>query len=106
MILALCFATIISYIVINYVILSGEASPWDVFYMVASCMYAITFAIRNIKLMRYLVVIPHSCAVAYNLLIKAPISSTISYGIELVITIVAIIKFSIQKKGYLYTCDN
>jgi len=98
MIMALCFATISSYIVINYVILSGASSRWDILYMIASCMYAITFAIRNIKLMRYVVLIPHMCAIAYNLLINAPISSAISYGIELVITIVAIIKFRIKEE--------
>jgi len=38
------------------------------------------------------------CAIAYNLLINAPISSAISYGIELVITIVAIIKFRIKEE--------
>ncbi len=98
MIVALCFVTVLSYIIINYVILAGTASPWDILYMIASCMYAVAFAIRNIKLMRYVVLIPHSCAIAYNLLVKAPISSAISYGIEFAITIVAIIKFYIQEK--------
>ena len=92
----LCFVTILSYVIINYVILS-QASAWDVLYLIASCMYAITFAIRNIRAMRYTVLIPHSLAVIYNLLIKAPISSAISYGIELAVTVVAIIKFEIQR---------
>ncbi|MBQ7399311.1 MAG: YgjV family protein [Clostridia bacterium] len=95
---ALCFVTVFNYIVINYVILSGAASPWDILYMIASCMYAISFAIRNIKLMRYVVLIPHMCAIAYNLLVNAPISSAISYGIEFAITIVVIVKFHIQEK--------
>ena len=98
MIVMLCFVTILSYILINYVILSGTSSPWDVLYLFASCMYAITFAMRNIKLMRYIILIPHISAVAYNLLIKAPISSAISYGIEFIFTVVAIIKFAIQEK--------
>lgn len=93
MIAGLCLVTILSYVVINFVILSGNSSPWDVLYLIAACMYAITFAIRDIKLMRYLVLIPHTCAILYNLLVGAPISSAISYGIELVITVVAIIKF-------------
>lgn len=94
----LCFVTVLSYIVINYVILFGEASPWDILYMVAACMYAVTFAMRNIKLMRYVILIPHISAVAYNLLVNAPISSAVSYGIEFTITVVAIIKFHIQEK--------
>ena len=96
-IFGLCFVTIFSYIIINYVVLSGASSHWDVLYLFASCMYAITFAIRNIKLMRYLVLIPHLSAVLYNLLVKAPISSAVSYGIEFMITVVAIIKFRIQE---------
>ena len=66
--------------------------------MIDSCMYAISFAIRKIKLMRYVVLIPHMCAIAYNLLVNAPISSAISYGIEFAITIVVIVKFHIQEK--------
>ena len=62
-------------------------------------MYAITFAMRNIKVMRYVILIPHASAVSYNLLVNAPISSAISYGIEFVITVVAIIKFGIQEKN-------
>ena len=95
-IVSLCIASILSYIIINTVILS-QASIWDFLYLFASCMYAITFAIRNLKVMRYMVLIPHASAVAYNLLIKAPISSAISYGIELVVTVVAIIKYEINK---------
>lgn len=98
MISALCLVTVLSYVMINYVILKGEASPWDVLYLFASCMYAITFAIRNIKLMRYMVLIPHMSAILYNLLARAPISSAISYGIEFVITVVAIVKFRLQEK--------
>ena len=98
MIVLLCAVTILSYVIINYVILSGNASPWDVLYMFACCMYAITFAVRNIKLMRYVVLIPHLSAVSYNLLVHAPISSAVSYGIEFMVTVVAIIKFRLQEK--------
>ena len=94
----LCLAVIVSYFVINHVILSS-ASVWDFLYLIASCMYAVTFAIRNIRLMRFLVLIPHVCAVAYNLLIRAPISSAISYGIELAVTVVAIMKYEVQKRN-------
>ena len=90
-IIGLCVSSILSYIIINTIILS-QASVWDFLYLFASCMYAITFAIRNLRVMRYLVLLPHTSAVAYNLLSRAPISSAISYGIELTVTVVAIIK--------------
>ena len=96
-IIGLCLASIISYIIINYVVLRSQTSAWDVLYLFASCMYAVTFAIRNLRVMRYVVLLPHSSAVAYNLLIHAPISSAISYGIELVVTVVAIIKYELTK---------
>lgn len=91
-VLSLCSATVISFVVINCIILS-DASPWDILYLCASCMYSITFAMRNIKLMRYVSLVPHTVAVAYNLLIHAPFTSAISYAIELAVTVVAIIKF-------------
>lgn len=97
-IIALCSATVISYVVINFMVLK-TATSWDVLYMLASCFYAITFTIRNIKLMRYAVLVPHSLAIAYNLVINAPITSALSYAIEFVITIIAIIKFSAHKKA-------
>ena len=97
-IVGLCFASILSYVIINVIVLQSRASVWDSVYLFASCMYAITFAIRNLKVMRYVVLIPHSSAVAYNLLIHAPISSAISYGIELAVTVVAIIKYDVIKK--------
>ena len=95
-IVALCLASISSYIVINTVILS-TASVWDFLYLFASCMYSVTFAIRNLKVMRCAVLFPHTAAVAYNLLINAPISSAISYGIELLVTVGAIIKYDVIK---------
>lgn len=96
LIIGLCLASIVSYIIIDFVVLSN-AVVWDFLYLFASCMYSVTFAMRNIRLMRYAVLIPHASAVAYNLLISAPISSAISYGIELLVTLVAIVRYDILK---------
>ena len=97
LIIGLCLASILCYIIINYVVLRSQASVWDFLYLFSCCMYAVTFAIRNLRVMRYVVLLPHASAVAYNLLIHAPISSAISYGIELTVTIVAIIKYEVSK---------
>lgn len=94
-IIGLCSVTILCYFVINHIFLS-QSSVWDVIYLFASCMYTVSFAIRNIRVMRCVVTIPHTAAIVYNLLIKAPISSAISYAIELGVTVVAIIKHEIQ----------
>jgi hypothetical protein len=94
-ILGLCLATVSSYFIINFGIMS-DSSPWDILYLMSSCAYAVTFAMRNIRVMRYAVLVPNALAVAYNLLIKAPISSAISYGVEFAVTVVAIIKCEIK----------
>ena len=96
-IIGLCLSSIASYVIINFVILS-QASVWDFLYLFASCMYAVTFAIRNLRVMRFIVLLPTSSAIAYNLLVRAPISSAISYGIEWVVTVVAIVKCEIERK--------
>lgn len=96
-VLGLCALTVLSYLIINCLIVP-QHSPWDIIYLIASLMYVITLAIRNISVMRYTVLIPHSCAVLYNILIKAPISSAISYGIELLVTVVAIIRYEFPKR--------
>lgn len=106
-ILGLCAATVTSYFIINFVILS-DSSPWDFLYLMSSCAYAVTFAMRNIRVMRYAVLVPNALAVAYNLLIKAPISSAISYGVEFVVTVAAIIKCEInlaKQKTRAEACD-
>ena len=94
-ILLLCLASITSYLIINFVLLS-DSSPWDILYLMSSCAYAVTFAMRNLRVMRYAVLVPNALAVSYNLLVKAPISSAISYAVEFLITVVAIIRCEIQ----------
>jgi hypothetical protein len=62
----------------------------------SSCAYAVTFAMRNLRVMRYAGLVPNALAVSYNLLVKAPISSAISYAVEFLVTVVAIIRCEIQ----------
>ena len=98
MIAALCGVTIASFFVINFGILkTGEG--WDILYLFASCLYAIVFTIRNLKVMRYVILAPHALAIAYNLIIRAPFTSALSYLIELGVTVVAIVKFSLQERA-------
>ena len=97
LIVGLCLASISGYVIINHIVLS-QSSVWDILYLFSSCMYAVTFSIRNIRVMRCLVLIPHASAVAYNLLIHAPISSALSYGLEFAVTVAAIIKYDVLKR--------
>ena len=88
---------IASFFVVNTLILK-TAKPWDILYLVASCLYAIVFTIRNLTVMRYVVLVPHVLSIAYNLIIHSPIFTAISYTIELLVTVVAIVKFRLQDK--------
>lgn len=101
-IIGLCLASILSYVIINCILMQSQASVWDILYLFASCMYALTFAIRNIRVMRFVVVIPHVSSILYNLLVQAPISSAISYGIELTVTLVSILRCEMAKKRKRY----
>ena len=60
-IVGLCLASILSYIIINIVILS-QASTWDFLYLFASCMYVISFAIRHSAMLMYFAIISPSPA--------------------------------------------
>ena len=96
-IVMLCSMIIASFFVVNTLILK-TAKPWDILYLVASCLYAVVFTIRNLTVMRYVVLVPHVLSIAYNLIIQSPIFTAISYTIELIVTVVAIIKFRLQDK--------
>ena len=93
----LSILTIASYFIVNLWILK-TAKPLDIIYLVSLCGYAFTFRIRNLKTMMYVVLIPTSLAVIYNLAILAPIFSILSYSFELIANIVAIIRFHMDKE--------
>ena len=92
----LSLLTIASYFIVNLWILK-TAKLLDIIYLVSLCGYAFTFRIRNLKTMMYVVIIPTSLAVIYNIAIVAPIFSILSYSFELGANIVAIIRFNMDK---------
>ncbi len=92
--------TIVSYFIVNLWIL-GTAKSIDIIYLISLCLYAFTFRIRDLKIMRYAVVAPNSLAVIYNIAISAPIFTVLSYAFELTANIVAIIQFNIEKQNRL-----
>ncbi len=84
--------TVGAYGVINMVILD-TAKPLDILYLCAQVGYAFVFRIRNIKLVRYTVTVPHAFAIAYNLLLGNMLFVAVSYGFELLADLFAIIKY-------------
>ena len=85
------------YVVINLWVLRS-AKPYDLIYLVGLIAYAFIFRIRNLKLVRYLVLIPTALSIAYNALISAGIFVVISYSFELGANVVASVKVRLQEK--------
>ena len=91
--LALLFAglAVCAYIVINLVVLK-TAKPLDILYLMAQIMYAFIFRIRNIKLVRYSIIVPHAFAILYNLLLDGMLFVALSYTAELLADLYAIVR--------------
>lgn len=102
-----CFATFVAYIVcvkLN----DGKTNRLDTLYVVALCLYAFVFRIKNIKTVRLMCLLPTTMCVIYNIFIGAPVFSALSYLFELLANIVSIavyyyatnIKISDEHKNY------
>lgn len=89
-----CMLTLAAYGVINLWIL-GDPKPVDIVNLVALCSYAVLFRIKNVKLMRYLILIPTALSVLYNILCGAAVFVVVSYSFEIAANIYAIVKFNI-----------
>ena len=85
------FLTVLSYIVVNLVILK-TAKTTDILYLMAQVMYAFVFRIRSIKLVRYTIIAPHSLAILYNLLLDGMLFVALSYSFELFANVYSIFK--------------
>ncbi|MBQ8323286.1 MAG: YgjV family protein [Clostridia bacterium] len=89
-----CALTLAAYFTVNLGILK-TAKPIDIFYVASLILYAIVFRIKDVELMRYLVLLPTALAVLYNVLCAAPVFTTVSYAFEVAAGVCAVIKFNI-----------
>lgn len=88
--------TILTYVLVNVIIL--KIISWlDILHVIALCFYAFTFRIRNLTTMRKVILMPNVLEVLYNLIMFAPLFTTLSYFFELLSNVVAIFKFDIKK---------
>lgn len=90
-------ATLVVYVVLELVVLQKK-NFIGLINVVALSGYAFIFRMRNLNLVRYLVILPLGLSVLYNLLICAPIFTIISYLFEVTSSVVAIISFKIIEK--------
>ena len=89
---AVSFCTACSYCIINLGILK-DGNIWDVLLLVSYVCYAFAFRIRDMKYLRYFMLLPTSFALTYNIAVQAAIFTILSYVFELGANLVSIIKF-------------
>ena len=89
--------TIASYFTVNFGILK-TAQPLDILCLLALCAYAFIFRIRNLKIVRFAMIIPTGLSILFNILTNAAIFATMSYVFELGANIVSIFKYHVFNK--------
>ncbi len=89
-------ASLASYFIINLWIL-GTVKPIDILFLVGLILYAFIFRIRDLKIVRFTMLVPTSLSVLYNILASAPIFAILSYSFELVANIASILKYHVIK---------
>ena len=73
------------------------ASPLDLMAILSSSFFTLGYAIKNMQTMRYVLLIPNSLLVIYNILATTYTSAILDF-IEIIVIIVAIIQFAKHKK--------
>ena len=88
------FLTIASYFIINLWILK-IARLIDIVFLIATCFYAFIFRVRNLKTVRFWVLIPTTLSILYNTASGAAFFVSLSYVFELTADIISIFKYHI-----------
>ncbi|MBR2498992.1 MAG: YgjV family protein [Clostridia bacterium] len=89
--------SVFAYVVINLVILKN-ARYIDLLFLSANVMYSYLFGIRDLKLLRYLMLVPTAVTSIYNVIAPASLFVIISYIFEFFANVVGIIKARIEEK--------
>lgn len=87
-------ATLASYFIVNLWIL-GDAQPLDLLCVVGLASFAFIFRIRNLKLVRFLMLPPTALTILFNILTHAALFATLTYVFELGANIVSIFKYHV-----------
>lgn len=91
--------TVLSYFIVNWGILK-TAQPLDILCLASLILNAFIFRIRNLKIVRYTMLIPTVLSILFNLLTHAAIFATLTYVFELCANVVSIFKYHVfNKKG-------
>ena len=90
----LTLLTLASYFTVNFAILK-TSDPLDVICLVALVAYVFIFRVRNLKLVRFLMLLPVSLSLLFNLLTNAALFTTLTYVFELSANLVSIFKYHV-----------
>lgn len=97
--------TITSYFIVNLVIL-GDAKLIDIICLCALVLYSFIFRIRNLKIVRFTMLIPTALSIIYNIVAAMPIFAILSYSFELGANIVSIVKYDVLPNRKKKTNEN
>lgn len=86
------FLTLAAYCIVNLWI-QKTAKPLDILYLIALVLYAFIFRVRDLKTVRFTVLIPTSLSVLYTVLTHAVPFVIISYSFELAANVASIFKY-------------
>lgn len=89
--------TIATYFIIDFVIIK-KSQPLDVLSLLALVMYAFIFRIRNLKIVRYSMLVPTVLSILFNVLTQAALFTTFTYVFELCANGISIFKYYIFVK--------
>lgn len=92
---ALAGGTIASYFIVNFGILK-TAQPLDILCVAALVLYAFIFRIRDLKLVRFTMLVPTVLSILFNTLTNAALFASLTYVFELTANVVSIYKYHIR----------
>ena len=98
----LSLATVASYCIVNLWILK-DAQPLDLLCLAGLISYAFIFRIRDLKTVRFLMIIPTVLSILFNVLTHAALFATLTYVFELSANAISIFKYHVfpQKNAEL-----
>lgn len=88
----ICALTVVAYFIVDLWVL-GTARPVDILCLVASCFYAFIFRVRDMKKVRFLMLIPTSLSILFNTITRAPLGACLSYTFELTANVIAVFRY-------------
>ena len=99
--------TIASYFIVNFWILK-TSQLLDILCLSSLVMYAFIFRIRNLKIVRFTMLVPLTLSILFNILTHAALFATLSYVFELSANVVSIFKYHVfgerqeKEKCFIY----